>query len=299
MSSTASNAWVTSRTRSAAIITRRREMRSATTPPTSRHATSGTVRAASTIPRSVAEPVRSSTAKDRATGTTASPSSDTTCAPNTSRKSRSSSGPRRGRRRIAPLSVRRPTPRGKGEVCVSDRAPGARQGQPGTGGVCVQRPCSRRAARPAGPGRGVRSATVPAASGKARGTPAARPIDDHAAMPRYVGAIDQGTTSTRFLVFDHDGRVVASDQREHAQITPQPGWVEHDPWEIWQATRATMRGDRVGAGAESHRASWRRSESPTSARRRCCGIARSASRANAIVWCAGHPHRRACAPACG
>ncbi len=59
-------------------------------------------------------------------------------------------------------------------------------------------------------------------------------------MPRYVGAIDQGTTSTRFLVFDHDGRVVTSDQREHGQITPQPGWVEHDPWEIWQATRATM-----------------------------------------------------------
>ena len=48
----------------------------------------------------------------------------------------------------------------------------------------------------------------------------------------YVGALDQGTTSTRFMIFDHGGAVVASAQHEHEQIYPQPGWVEHDPVEI-------------------------------------------------------------------
>jgi glycerol kinase len=52
-------------------------------------------------------------------------------------------------------------------------------------------------------------------------------------MTRYVGAIDQGTTSTRFIVFDRGGNVVASAQKEHKQIFPKPGWVEHDPLEIW------------------------------------------------------------------
>ena len=48
-------------------------------------------------------------------------------------------------------------------------------------------------------------------------------------MARYIGAIDQGTTSTRFIVFDRDGRIVAGAQREHEQITPRAGWVEHGP----------------------------------------------------------------------
>ncbi len=52
-------------------------------------------------------------------------------------------------------------------------------------------------------------------------------------MKRAIGAIDQGTTSTRFMVFDGQGRVVASAQREFSQILPRPGWVEHDPLEIW------------------------------------------------------------------
>ncbi|HAX81316.1 MAG TPA: glycerol kinase, partial [Actinobacteria bacterium] len=52
----------------------------------------------------------------------------------------------------------------------------------------------------------------------------------------FVGAIDQGTTSTRFVVVDRTGRIVAIDQREHTQIYPRPGWVEHDPMEIWRAT---------------------------------------------------------------
>lgn len=55
-------------------------------------------------------------------------------------------------------------------------------------------------------------------------------------MTEHVGAIDQGTTSTRFMIFDDDGRVVASAQREHQQIFPRPGWVEHDPREIWSTT---------------------------------------------------------------
>jgi glycerol kinase len=56
----------------------------------------------------------------------------------------------------------------------------------------------------------------------------------------FIGAIDQGTTSTRFLVFDRAGKAVASAQKEHRQIYPQPGWVEHDAEEIWQRTQQVM-----------------------------------------------------------
>ncbi len=56
-------------------------------------------------------------------------------------------------------------------------------------------------------------------------------------MANYIGSIDQGTTSTRFCVFDAAGRIVSAAQKEHKQIYPQPGWVEHDPEEIWQATQ--------------------------------------------------------------
>jgi glycerol kinase len=59
-------------------------------------------------------------------------------------------------------------------------------------------------------------------------------------MTRYVGAIDQGTTSSRFIVFDRSGRTVAMAQREHRQILPQPGWVEHDPGEILTNTCAVI-----------------------------------------------------------
>lgn len=58
--------------------------------------------------------------------------------------------------------------------------------------------------------------------------------------PLYAGAIDQGTTGTRFMIFDHAGKVVASHYEEHKQIYPQPGWVEHDAGEIWEKTRATI-----------------------------------------------------------
>ncbi|MGB9889091.1 MAG: glycerol kinase GlpK [Anaerolineae bacterium] len=59
-------------------------------------------------------------------------------------------------------------------------------------------------------------------------------------MPRYVAAVDQGTTSTRFMVFDHAGLVVSVHQLEHEQIYPQPGWVEHNPMEIWERTQQVI-----------------------------------------------------------
>ncbi len=59
-------------------------------------------------------------------------------------------------------------------------------------------------------------------------------------MANYIGAIDQGTTSTRFVVFDRAGRIGAMAQKEHAQIYPKPGWVEHDPEEIWRCTQGVI-----------------------------------------------------------
>jgi glycerol kinase len=59
-------------------------------------------------------------------------------------------------------------------------------------------------------------------------------------MSRFIGAIDQGTTSTRFMVFDRAGNTIASAQQEHAQIYPRPGWVEHAPLEILRNTEAVI-----------------------------------------------------------
>ena len=59
-------------------------------------------------------------------------------------------------------------------------------------------------------------------------------------MASYIGAIDQGTTSSRFIVFDRSGAIVAMAQKEHTQIYPQPGWVEHDPAEIWRCTQSVI-----------------------------------------------------------
>ena len=67
-------------------------------------------------------------------------------------------------------------------------------------------------------------------------------------MGKFIGALDQGTTSTRFIVFDHGGQVVGLDQKEHQQISPQPGWVEHDPLEIWNNTQKVIRGALAKAG---------------------------------------------------
>jgi glycerol kinase len=68
------------------------------------------------------------------------------------------------------------------------------------------------------------------------------------AMTRYIGAIDQGTTSTRFIVFDRAGETIAVAQNEHRQIYPMPGWVEHDPVEIWRNTQAVVSEALRGAG---------------------------------------------------
>jgi glycerol kinase len=68
-------------------------------------------------------------------------------------------------------------------------------------------------------------------------------------MPKYIAAIDQGTTSTRCILFDHAANIVAAEQEEHRQIYPQPGWVEHDALEIWERTQQVIRGALAKAEA--------------------------------------------------
>jgi glycerol kinase len=86
-------------------------------------------------------------------------------------------------------------------------------------------------------------------------------------MPDYVLSIDQGTTSSRAIVFDHDANIVATGQREHAQIFPRAGWVEHDPIEIWNnvrevvglaLTRANLTSEDRRVGSPHWRASLQR-----------------------------------------
>ncbi|MEZ4592887.1 MAG: glycerol kinase GlpK [Chloroflexota bacterium] len=67
-------------------------------------------------------------------------------------------------------------------------------------------------------------------------------------MSKYVAAIDQGTTSTRCMIFNHSGESVAIHQMEHEQIFPKPGWVEHDPMEIWARTQDVIKGAMERAG---------------------------------------------------
>jgi glycerol kinase len=89
-------------------------------------------------------------------------------------------------------------------------------------------------------------------------------------MAQYAAAVDQGTTSTRFMVFDHGGQVVSVDQKEHEQIYPKPGWVEHDAIEIWQRTQEVIQAglgkvsasDIAGVGVTNQRETtvvWERS----------------------------------------
>ena len=70
-------------------------------------------------------------------------------------------------------------------------------------------------------------------------------------MLKYVAAIDQGTTSTRCILFDHGGNIGSIAQKEHQQIYPRPGWVEHDPLEIWQSTQDVIREALRNAGASA------------------------------------------------
>ena len=65
---------------------------------------------------------------------------------------------------------------------------------------------------------------------------------------KFVAAIDQGTTSSRCIIFNQDGAIVAVDQREHRQIFPKPGWVEHDATEIWSKVQAVVAGAIAKAG---------------------------------------------------
>ncbi len=95
-------------------------------------------------------------------------------------------------------------------------------------------------------------------------------------MAKYSMALDQGTTSSRAMVFDHSGRVVAVSQKEHEQIYPKPGWVEHDPMEVWARCQEVIDEAMEKAGAPATTSP--RSGSPTSARPRSCGTATPASR---------------------
>jgi glycerol kinase len=70
-------------------------------------------------------------------------------------------------------------------------------------------------------------------------------------MADFVGAVDQGTTSTRFMIFDHSGNEVGKHQLEHSQILPQAGWVEHNPVEIWERTRAVIKTALNAQGLEA------------------------------------------------
>jgi glycerol kinase len=70
-------------------------------------------------------------------------------------------------------------------------------------------------------------------------------------LSNYIGAIDQGTTSTRFIIFDRAGRVAACAQKEHRHIYPQPGWVEHDAEEIWARTQEVIAEAHAQAGLKA------------------------------------------------
>src|SRR3982751_501508 len=86
---------------------------------------------------------------------------------------------------------------------------------------------------------------------------------------KYILAIDQGTTSTRAIVFDATGRPIASVQKELPQIFPRPGWVEHDPEEIWSATLEVCRGAMAEARLEA---------------RALAGIGITNQRETTVVW---------------
>ena len=70
-------------------------------------------------------------------------------------------------------------------------------------------------------------------------------------MSKYIAAIDQGTTSTRCILFNHQGNIVSVGQKEHEQIYPHPGWVEHNPDEIWKNTLEVIAIARINVSANS------------------------------------------------
>ena len=120
---------------------------------------------------------------------------------------------------------------------------------------------------------------------------------------RYVGAIDQGTTSSRFVVVDENGTFVSMAQMEHEQVLPKPGWVEHNPEEIWQNTEAVIRkaleeaglaaSDLAGVGITNQRETavvWDRSSGEAVANAivwqdtRTAGIAKSLTETHGADW---------------
>jgi glycerol kinase len=114
-------------------------------------------------------------------------------------------------------------------------------------------------------------------------------------QPQYVLALDQGTSSSRAILFDHAGNVVRIAQREFRQYYPHPGHVEHDPYEIWQSQLAVAHevlGDANVSGTQLPP-----SASRTSAKPRCCGTARPASRW-AARWSGRTAAPRRCARTC-
>ncbi|MDY5932217.1 MAG: glycerol kinase GlpK [Candidatus Ornithospirochaeta sp.] len=100
---------------------------------------------------------------------------------------------------------------------------------------------------------------------------------------KYVGAIDQGTTSTRFIIFNEEGSIVATSQIEHRQIYPKPGWVEHDPEEIWNNTCFVIRDALRKAGLEGREIA---AIGITNQRETVVAIDRNTGKPyyNAIVW---------------
>ena len=102
-------------------------------------------------------------------------------------------------------------------------------------------------------------------------------------MPDFVGAIDQGTTSTRFIIFDHDGTSSPAHQLEHEQILPRPGWVEHDPLEIWRRTEHVI-GGALGPGAADGGRPRRGRHHQPAGDHRGVGPPDRAALHNAIVW---------------
>ena len=92
-------------------------------------------------------------------------------------------------------------------------------------------------------------------------------------METYIAALDQGTTTSRAILFNSRGEIVSKAQYPFRQIFPQPGWVEHDPMEIW-ATTVRALSEAVDAAPRPLPASV----SPTSGRRRSCGTAGQDSR---------------------
>ena len=103
-------------------------------------------------------------------------------------------------------------------------------------------------------------------------------------MKRYIAALDQGTTSSRCVIFDRQGRIVGMAQREFTQLYPQPGWVEQDPMEIWSSQYCRPHRSRGPERASSPRRSPP-SASPTSGRPPFCGTRHTGRPIhNAIVW---------------